>query len=50
MKKCASSDICERFKDGRCKIISLARVNVVGCSQRELTSEGKRLIKKGERK
>lgn len=50
MKKCASSDICEKFKECRCKIISLARVNIISCSQRQLTPEGKKAVTRGERK
>mgnify|MGYP006989007800 CR=1 FL=1 len=50
MKKCASQDICQRYKDGRCDLLKLMRLNISSCSQRELTAMGKTAVRKGERK
>ena len=50
MKYCGSQDICQRYKDGRCEILPLMRVNIKSCSKRELTSAGKSAVMKGKRK
>lgn len=47
--KCASQDICERYKNGTCRILKKMRISISMCSERELTKEGKKLVKSGDR-
>jgi len=48
--KCASQDICQVYKDGKCMTMLAMLINIDACSKRELTAEGKSKFAKGERK
>lgn len=50
LKRCLSQDICKKWERNECELLKKMRVTVVSCSERELTAEGKRLVKSGERK
>lgn len=48
--KCGSSDICQKYIDGKCPMLKIMEVDIESCSQRVLTSAGKSSVYKGKRK